>query len=453
MAEQKLASKGLARRLVWSFSAFVLFATLAIAGWMTWSFQRQSLEELQELAATNVEFITELRLPKTRELARQLAHILDLGVGFHFRDQGEGDWPAELTESIESLARESRPTASRASGFEIGVAPFAEGDVSLILVRETKPLLATFAGSVFGPALLFTFACGVLAFWTGRRIVQPIGRLVNWLPNLDVEPDRVPDPIPGSITGRSDEIGELAHSLEKTGERLRREQELRRQSERLATLGRIATSLAHEIKNPAAAIGLHAQLLEAKVDPDGTESLALIGEEVERITDLINQWLFVARAKPARREAHDLKELIESVGRRLGPVLEHAQAQLKIGTPGDGGSFPVSVDAPRIEQAFRNLIVNAFQAMPTGGEVRVCLEAGDQEITVAVEDEGPGFSESALERFGEPFFSEREGGMGIGLTLAREVIQAHGGSLEPDRDPHRKGGRVICQLPREGVES
>ena len=143
---------------------------------MTWWFQRQSLNELRELTATNVEFITELRLPKTRDLAQQLAHILDLGVGFHFHDQGEGDWPPELTVVIGSLAKTNQPAAARAAGFEIGVAPFADSEISLILVRETEPILATFAGSVVGPALLFTLACAVLAFWMGRRIVQPKGQ-------------------------------------------------------------------------------------------------------------------------------------------------------------------------------------------------------------------------------------------------------------------------------------
>ena len=450
MGGQKVKSNSLSRRLVWSFSGFVLFAILAVAAWMAWWAQRQSLAELRELTATNVEFITELRLPRSRDLAKRLAHILDLGVGFRFDGQGAGDWPDELTGVIEQLARRGEPAAARSGGVEVGVAPFAGEGASLILVREKRPAWAGFAGSVAAPAILFTLVCAALALWTGRRIVQPIERLANWLPNLDVEPEREIPHLAEEITGRRDEIGELARSLERTTERLRREQALRRQSERMATLGRIATSLAHEIKNPAAAIALHADLLARKVDADNAESVALIREEVERITDLINQWLFVARSRPARKEPHDLAALLENVRRRLEPVLDHCRADLVLEMAADSPPLRISADAPRIEQAFRNLILNAAQAMPGGGQIRVAAGAENGCAVVRIEDEGPGFSPAALERFGEPFFSEREGGMGIGLTLAREVVQAHGGSLEPGRG--RSGACVTCRLPLDRSE-
>ncbi|MEZ5303385.1 MAG: histidine kinase dimerization/phospho-acceptor domain-containing protein [Verrucomicrobiales bacterium] len=300
------ATRSLSRHLALSFSAFVLLGSLAVAGWMAWWHRQQALDDLEQLAKTNVAFVTELRLPKSRELAMRLAHILDCGVGFHFGgssgssgggQRGAGDWPPELAGVIERLAARREPAAAREGGYAVAVAPFAAPDagVSLILVRQSGGLLPGIAGGAAAPALAITLTGAILAILIGRRIIRPLEAVAGWLPNLDSE-DGSAKPLPARISSRPDEIGALARALEQTGEHLRRERERRQRSERLATLGRIATSLAHEIKNPAAAIALHADILAARVSPEDAESIELIHEEVDRITDLVNQWLFVARA-------------------------------------------------------------------------------------------------------------------------------------------------------------
>ena len=415
---------------------------------MTWWFRRQSLEDFRESAATNVAFVGELRLPKSDELADRLAHILGCEVAFHFGDDRPGDWSPELNGTIAALVAGGEPAAARFRGSAVAVAPFVDTGVSLVLIREGDRLFPGLVGLVLAPTLVFTLACAILGILIGRRMIRPMGMVAGWLPNLDLEPDAELEPLPETITLRADEIGELARALEQTGERIRSEQRLRRESERLATLGRIATSLAHEIKNPVAAIGLHADLLGQRASAEDAESVALIREEVDRITDLVNQWLFVARARPAQRKRHELRALIEGVARRLGPILDHARARLVI-DGGRGERVWVEVDAPRVEQVFRNIFINAVQAMPEGGGIRVMIIVEGEVVRVSVEDEGSGFSEEALRRFGEPFFSEREGGMGIGLTLVRDVLVAHGGSVEAGAAARGKGARVICTLPCE----
>lgn len=440
MSDQKLAFRSISRSLAIWIASFVLVSELALVGWVTVWNRDRSLESLRELASTNGAFISEMRLPASGVLAGRLSTVLDLEAGFYQRDD-PGEWPPGLEETVLRLVTEEGVAAARSGGFELAAAPLVDDSPERLVLIRPEP---GFGPGVLIPMLGLALVCGGLAWVLARGIVRPLGALTRWLPNLDVQPEGGAVPLAASLLSRRDEIGTLARSLDQTADRLREEQRLRRQSERLATLGRIATSLAHEIKNPAAAIGLHADVLRAEVAAGHQESIGLIREEVERINDLVNQWLYVARAQPGKRERYDLGDLLRSVGRRMAPVLEHARVTLEVDAEPDG---TVEVDAPRVEQALRNLLLNAVQAMPEGGRVRAVLRREGDTIRLEIADEGAGFSAEALERFGEPFFSEREGGMGIGLTLAREVIDGHGGTIEAGNRTDGPGGRVVCRIP------
>ncbi len=380
-------------------------------------------------------------LPRSREMAQRLSTILEVRVAFLqeggelVRSTGSG-WPRDLETVLERFSRDTT-TGVQVGEHDLAITPLTGSRDRLVLVRDKEGGLTGLGGWVLVPTLFLTAAFGGLVFILANRIVRPLTVLTRWLPNLKRDQDPT-DPIPSSLSTRPDELGQLARSLQETHQSLLREQKLRHQSERLATLGRIATSLAHEIRNPAAAIRMHADLIAPRVEASGSESIALIREEVERITDLVNQWLFVARAEPPVRQPHDLIEMLNAVARRQKPALSHAGALLEIEAPGPA---MVSCDKLRIEQVIRNLIVNACQAMPSGGTIKAYIEIRNEDVHLTIHDSGTGFSPEALNRFGEPFFSEREGGMGIGLTLAREVVQAHDGSIQACNSP--EGGALM----------
>jgi signal transduction histidine kinase len=189
-------------------------------------------------------------------------------------------------------------------------------------------------------------------------------------------------------------------------------------AQRFGLLGSIATSLAHEIRNPIAAIRLHGQLLE-QTEP---HSAGLIVYEAAKIEDMLNQWMFLARPEPPRKADLALADLLASTTRILAPAADHAKVNINVAVSPDRH---VQADSHRLGQAFHNIALNAIQAMPEGGTLSI--SASEKEICFA--DTGPGFSPVALRRAGTSLYSEKEGGMGLGLNVARKIVCAHEGNL------------------------
>lgn len=217
---------------------------------------------------------------------------------------------------------------------------------------------------------------------------------------------------------------------------LARERLKRAQSERLAMLGRVATSLAHDIKNPLASIQLHAQLMTPR-DAEDAQALALIESESTVIAGLVNQWLHLARPLPPKLVPVDVAAVLREVVQTLQAQALHAGVEVVSAVE---GPLEILGDGQRLSQAFRNLILNAIQAMPRGGTLRLSAEEHGRELRLRFADTGPGFSEAALAHGAELFFTEKEGGMGVGLNIVASIVEAHGGRLELQNDP--KGGAV-----------
>ncbi len=189
-------------------------------------------------------------------------------------------------------------------------------------------------------------------------------------------------------------------------------------AQRFGLLGSIATSLAHEIRNPIAAIRLHGQLLEQS-EPVGA---GLIVYEAAKIEGMLNQWMFLARPEPPRKTEIVLAELIMKTVRVLKPAADHARVHIAV------TASPyrcAQADIHRLGQVFHNIILNAIQAMPEGGTLAITVS--DEDILFT--DTGPGFSPTALRRAANTLYSEKEGGMGLGLNVARKIIRAHDGQL------------------------
>lgn len=442
-------------RLAGPMLLFVVAGSIVLALWIHASARRDSRAVFATLAQTNADFIRSARLPANERVAESIGRVLGMqvffrhgswemvsgeGGGMHFRQGKELVPPPQgPLEAQTALVRALRPSDGiiRAGASHEAIAVSVEKEITLIVVRRVEPalrfLLQPRTLLVLGAFWLLSVG---LAWALTRGLVRPLRLIAERLPHIedDAEPN-----LPG--TERPDEIGQLARAYLETRAQLAEERARREKIERLALLGRMATGLAHEIHNPLAAIRMHAQIIdsspEAELPAATRASLPVLLGEAARIEGLVNQWMFLARPAPPQTAPADLAAFVGQTLRALVPQAAHAHVELIDRTP---PGLWAKVDARRITQAIGNVVLNAIHAMPSGGSVLIEGSAGDV-VRLSFRDTGAGFSERALIHHAELFFSEKEGGMGIGLSVTSEILRAHGGSLVVENAA--EGGAVV----------
>jgi signal transduction histidine kinase len=223
---------------------------------------------------------------------------------------------------------------------------------------------------------------------------------------------------------------ELAHDLEAQGAKLRQTAERARAAEQLASLGTLVAGLAHEIGTPMGVIQGHAKLLENKVTDDQARwRLQTIQEQIARIAKIMQSLLNMARPTRSARGPVALAPLLENTAAFLREKFQRRGVRV------ESRFEPVpSVrgDAERLQQLFLNLFLNAVDAMPEGGELRVSLRARGDEVEIEVADSGEGIAEEDLPRLFDPFFTTKPAGegSGLGLSVARSIVTDHGGEID-----------------------
>ena len=249
---------------------------------------------------------------------------------------------------------------------------------------------------------------------------------------------------------RPDEIGALAEALNSMMARLAEYESRLASRSRLAALGDMSARLAHEIRNPLTGIKLHLQLLAERAGPRDLPRLQQLLGEVQRLELLVSSTLMLGAEQPLALAPVDLADLVADVLDLMQPSLEHrgiAVQRLQGGLP------PVPADRARLRQALLNLVVNAADAMPHGGRLRVATENGDasRRALIAVEDSGPGVSDELRARLESDPRSTKPFGLGLGLVVCRDVAAAHGGELRIERSTALGGARFVIALPLQPV--
>jgi two-component system NtrC family sensor kinase len=240
----------------------------------------------------------------------------------------------------------------------------------------------------------------------------------------------------------------------KVEERTRELMELHNQllhSERLAVSGRLAASIAHEINNPLQAINsfISAVIHESDKESKHVEYLELAQEGIFQIADIVKQLLAFSRPDKITREFQDINPIVEKT--LLMVKKELAKGRIKVMIELAPDLPEVKVSAQQINQVLVNLILNAKDAMPEGGELRIKTGRDNLGIYIQICDTGTGMSEEVMERMYEPFFTtKKEKGSGLGLSVSFGIIKAHGGDMIAE-SKEGKGTSFTISLPANGL--
>jgi signal transduction histidine kinase len=235
----------------------------------------------------------------------------------------------------------------------------------------------------------------------------------------------------------------------------RESRQARIRTERLAQLGTLLAGFAHEVRNPLSTIGLNLQLVleefrepETPRDKRTQKRLSTVEAEVRRLQKILEEFLSFARAPEPRPEPTPLNDRLQAFVDFQQPEIKEHGLSLRF-YPGAGiGSPPVDWD--HLQAAIGNLLRNARDATPAGGEILVSTVRDGDDVLVRVTDTGAGIPADVQARVFEPYFSTKKAGTGLGLPTVRRIVEEHGGALTMESEVG-KGTQFTMRLPARGA--
>lgn len=299
--------------------------------------------------------------------------------------------------------------------------------------------------------ILVTMLAGIFAaVYLAFRFTKPVDMLVKGAQQVAEGNLYVSLPVQGS-----DEMGRLAQTFNQMVDRLREHRELQErlnQAEKLSLLGRFSATVAHEVRNSLNFINLSIDQIRAKhasnnerTSGELQRNLGNIKDEVSRLNRLVNDFLAAGRQMPPEKAPCDLATITEEARALVEKQARRQNISIALDLPTDLPPFPL--DAAQIKTCFLNILTNAIQAMPRGGQIRIRAQslpeagaAGVLQLRFA--DSGPGIPPEEREKVFMPFYSTKATGFGLGLAITKKIVEDHGGRVyvaENDAAPSRPG--------------
>jgi signal transduction histidine kinase len=289
---------------------------------------------------------------------------------------------------------------------------------------------------------LFAMLAGLgLTYLLARRIVQPVEKLDRAAAEVGRQNYAYRVPVESH-----DELGRLAETFNNMCASIQSARQELIRHERISTIGRLSSSIVHDLRNPLAAIYGGAEIMmDTGIAPPQLKRLASnIYRASRRIQELLQDLVNVGRGKTEGAEMCRLCEVAAAARDSLASTAEARDVNISLDVP---DSIELPLERARVERVFINLIDNALEAMPAGGAIHVSALARPDAVIIEVADTGPGISPEIREHLFQPFVSSgKKNGLGLGLALSRQTILDHGGDMWVESEPGR-GAHFFFRLP------
>ncbi len=456
---------GITRRILIAFVVLTVLPAAAVS-WLGMRAVGNVIEErlVRERAANTAHLLGEMRLPLSQLMMQRLSQMFgqedEVAAEVNADAIGEAIvssmTPDQEKEFLAQMhGRGTLPRKVKVGGHEfvLGSAEVRDSTTgrghTLYLLVDRHVLDEAKAAAV-RPILLGAIpvlaAVLAAAFFISRTITRPIRRLSAQIeaqvsPREDSSTAQVVAASSNSGLSTQDsalpvhdidldaphELADLASTFNRMLARLRDTQRRLLETERLAAVGKIASSVAHEVRNPLAGIRMNLQLLQQHLArekrPD--ESLDIAIAELDRLDSIVQEMLILGRKAEPKLGRVDLREIAAETLALLDRRLKHGG----ITTALEGEAAIVQADAGQIKQVLLNLILNALDAMPQGGQLTLRILSSDESKRIEIDDTGSGLAMAVGTDPFEWFSTSKSAGSGIGLAVCRQIVEAHGGRI------------------------
>jgi signal transduction histidine kinase len=316
--------------------------------------------------------------------------------------------------------------------------------LAVLVVATSRRELSSLQGSIRNTGLLVALAGIVLSIvasgWWARRISRPIEELS--LAAEDVAAGNWERKVETESAGEKDEVGRLIASFNQMTGELLQQRNRALQAERVAAWRELARRLAHELKNPLFPLQITVEnLMKARQQNSPefneifAESTTTLLAELSNLRKIVGRFSDFSRMPAPQLQRVNLNLMLEEIAKLFAPQLAGAAHPIKLQTKLSSADTTIAGDPDLLRRAFENLVLNAIDAMPSGGSLRITSQATQNAVAVEVADTGAGLTQEESARLFTPYYTTKQHGTGLGLAIVQSVISDHGAGISVSSSP------------------